>query len=166
VADPERLGFWNIFIDVRGDWSCVASKDLAGLSDQEKFKSKGGAPFSLLFDIVDAIKAATSATPYRPDILVSLETDPAGGNFIVKAESEPAPRTRGHAMASVASSPKTNGRAKKRSPSTPKKVVRGKAKDNRVKNDGPKRGQSKAEKSKSAKSKASKAKPREPKAGK
>lgn len=82
MASPERLGFWSIYIDVSGDWTCVASKDRAGLSDRNKFKARSGAPFALLFDIIDKIKKATSATPNLPDIPVSL-TDPKGGFLIV-----------------------------------------------------------------------------------
>ena len=146
MASSERLGFWSIFIDVSGDWTCVGSKDLAGLSDRNKYKAKSGSPFALLFEIIDKIKKATSATPNLPDIRVSLVPDPKGGFLIVK---DPAP--------AAASAPATGSAATAARSGQQPKTARTMAKKSAIR-------KAKVHKSKPKKDKDQKSKPAKPKA--
>ncbi|HKI18868.1 MAG TPA: hypothetical protein VKA15_13365 [Isosphaeraceae bacterium] len=154
----ERFGFWCIYIDVSGDWNCVASKDRAGLSDRNKYKAKDGPPFALLFNIIEKIKQATSSTPNAPDILVSLKPDPKGGDIIVMDEDKPASRTPVRAVRTAASSTKKHDHNKKLPPSTAKKPAALKAKEDEAIDDTSTRGQRKHDKSKPRKSKPRKSK--------
>ena len=163
MATSEQLGFWSIYIDVSGDWNCVASKDRAGLGDRNKFKARSGAPFALLFDIIDKIKKATSATPNPPDISVSLDPDPKGGFLIVMDTAAAAGPPSITAMPTVAA---TTGAQAKASLTMAKKSAPRKARVHKSKPRKPKDEKSKPAKSTPRKPKAEKSTPRKSKPAK
>ena len=87
-----NLGYWSITTFVNNDFVCVAGKKHSDLQDPKMYKTKPTAPFSLLFDIFDKMEKANKEN--KDYITVTLEPDPAGGQFIVPdpklSESPPA----------------------------------------------------------------------------
>jgi hypothetical protein len=77
----ESLGFWNINTHVSNHFICVGGKTRSDLQDPTKFKTEVDAPFMLLLDILEKIKQAVLNG--EEVITVSVEPDPAGGEFII-----------------------------------------------------------------------------------
>jgi hypothetical protein len=105
-----NLGFWAITTHVNNDFGCVAGKQRSDLQDQKKYKTRPDAPFSLLSDIFDKMEKAFKDG--KDFITVTLEPDPAGGQFIVP-DPKPSARPAALGAAKKAAPKKTSSRTKR-----------------------------------------------------